>query len=64
MYQFQGSTSVDDQEKIIKDLEKRQFLKIGDNNKVTYFDNAENSFVLVTSGKNNLKFKASKNPSY
>ena len=39
MYQFQGSISVDDQEKIIKDLEKRKFLKIGDNNKVTYFDN-------------------------
>lgn len=36
MYQFQGGISEEDQEKIIKDLEKHKFLKIEGNNRVTY----------------------------
>lgn len=36
MYQFQGGVSEADQEKIIKDLEKRKFIKIDNNNKVIY----------------------------
>jgi len=39
MYQFQGGVSDEDQEKIIKDLQKRKFLKIESNNKVVYLDN-------------------------
>jgi hypothetical protein len=38
MYQFQGGISEEDQETIIKDLEKQKFLKIDQNNKVKYFD--------------------------
>ncbi len=36
MYQFQGGVSEEDLEKIIKDLEKRKFLKVGQNNRITY----------------------------
>lgn len=36
MYQFQGAISEEDQEKIIARLEKKKFLKIESNNKVTY----------------------------
>ena len=39
MYQFQGGVSEADQEKIIRDLEKRKFIKIDNNNKVIYLDN-------------------------
>ncbi|MCI5131343.1 MAG: hypothetical protein D3904_07410 [Candidatus Electrothrix sp. EH2] len=38
MYQFQGGVSEGDQEKIIKDLEKRKFLKVEPNNRVTYLN--------------------------
>jgi hypothetical protein len=38
MYQFQGGVSEEDQEKIVKDLEKRKFLKIESNNRVTYLN--------------------------
>jgi hypothetical protein len=36
MYQFQGGISDDDQETIIAKLEKKKFLKIEGNNRVTY----------------------------
>lgn len=36
MYQFQGGVSEKDLEKIIKDLEKRKFLKVEQNNRVSY----------------------------
>lgn len=39
MYQFQGGVSEEDQEEIIKDLQKRKFLKIESNNKVIYLEN-------------------------
>ena len=39
MYQFQGGVSEADQEKIIRDLENRKFIKIDNNNKVIYLDN-------------------------
>jgi len=38
MYQFQGGISEKDLEKIIKDLEKRMFLKVEQNNRVTYLN--------------------------
>lgn len=38
MYQFQGGVSEEDQEKIIKDLERRKFLKVEQNNRVTYLN--------------------------
>ena len=36
MYQFQGAISEEDQETIIDTLEKKKFLKIENNNRVTY----------------------------
>jgi hypothetical protein len=36
MYQFQGGVSDEDQETIIAKLEKKKFLKIEGNNRVTY----------------------------
>ena len=36
MYQFQGAISEEDQEIIIKRLEKTKFLKVESNNRVTY----------------------------
>jgi len=36
MYQFQGAISEEDQEIIIDKLEKKKFLKIESNNRVTY----------------------------
>lgn len=36
MYQFQGAISEEDQETIIDTLEKKKFLKIESNNRVTY----------------------------
>lgn len=36
MYQFQGAISEEDQETIIDKLEKKKFLKIESNNRVTY----------------------------
>ena len=36
MYQFQGGVSDEDQETIISKLEKKKFLKIEGNNRVTY----------------------------
>lgn len=36
MYQFQGAISEEDQEIVIAKLEKKKFLKIEDNNRVTY----------------------------
>ena len=36
MYQFQGAISDEDQETIIDKLEKKKFLKIESNNRVTY----------------------------
>ena len=36
MYQFQGAISENDQETIIDKLEKKKFLKIESNNRVTY----------------------------
>jgi hypothetical protein len=38
MYQFQGGVSETDLEKIIKDLEKRKFLKVQQNNRITYLN--------------------------
>lgn len=39
MYQFQGGVSEKDQETIISKLEKHKFLRIEQNNKVTYLNN-------------------------
>jgi len=36
MYQFQGAISDKDQEAIVKRLEKADFLKVENNNRVTY----------------------------
>ena len=38
MYQFQGGVSETDLEKIVKDLEKRKFLKVQQNNRITYLN--------------------------
>lgn len=38
MYQFQGAISEKDQETIIAKLEKKKFLKIESNNRVTYLE--------------------------
>jgi hypothetical protein len=38
MYQYQGGVSEQDLEKIIRDLKKRKFLKVEQNNRVTYLN--------------------------